>query len=166
MGIPLHHFPAAVRARMGLAIPTKPPRKARGTGKWSVDKATLTNAVVSVPRGTREVLLPIRTVTESNTGGSWRRKSARAKRQREITGLYVRRMDLPQMPVTVRMVRIGKRLMDVGDNLPSSLKHVRDEIAAVYGVDDGDERWDWRYEQEIGDEYGVRVKLEPRCGKG
>ena len=161
MGIPSHLLPPHIRAACGLSMPTKPARAKRGTGAYSMAKARLTAAVVEVPRGTREVMIPIRTVTESNANEMWYTKHSRATRQRQIAQLFLIRMDLPQMPVTVRMVRIGKRLMD-DDNLASSAKHIRDQIAATFGVDDGSPLYEWVYGQEIGKEYGVRVTLESR----
>jgi hypothetical protein len=56
------------------------------------------------------------------------------------------------------------------DNLPGSLKAIRDEVASVLGVDDGDRaRIRFAYAQERG-EWGVRVRIErppapvPACG--
>lgn len=60
---------------------------------------------------------------------------------------------------TVTITRIGKRKMD-SDNLASSAKAVRDGVASALGVDDGSERYEWRYAQAIGKEYGVRVEIE------
>ena len=161
MGIPVHLLPPHIRAACGLSIPTKPARAKRGTGAYSMAKARLTAAVVEVPRGTREVTIPIRTVSEANNRDNHWKKAARQKRIREVVGLFVGRMSLPAMPVRVTMVRIGKRLLD-DDNLRGSLKAVRDQIAATFGVDDASKKYDWVYGQEIGEEYGVRVTLESR----
>lgn len=110
------------------------------------------------------VVLPVRTVTESNAKEHWRTRHARAGNQRAITGTGMGRLraahGLPPFPVAVRLVRLapGTRPMD-DDNLPSAMKHVRDEIAAAYGVDDGDRRWRWSYDQERAGGYGVRVEI-------
>lgn len=66
----------------------------------------------------------------------------------------------------VTITRVGKRKLD-SDNLARSAKAVRDAIASNFGIDDGDEgekdsRWDWRYKQEIGKEYAVKIELEWR----
>lgn len=64
------------------------------------------------------------------------------------------------------ITRVGKRKLD-SDNLARSAKAVRDAIASNFGIDDGDEgekdsRWDWRYKQEIGKAYAVKIELEWR----
>lgn len=64
----------------------------------------------------------------------------------------------PWLPCTVTLVRIGPRTMD-DDNNAGALKAVRDEVAKLLGVDDGDPRITWRYAQEVG-EWAVRVEVE------
>lgn len=110
--------------------------------------------------------------TTSNTGGHWRTKAVEANRQRSVAFASIRAWIhlAPKFPCRVTIVRIGKRKMD-DDNLASSAKHVRDGVADAYGVDDGDERWEWRYRQEswkggeygswkAGPVYGVRIEIE------
>lgn len=61
-------------------------------------------------------------------------------------------------PVMVTMTHIGRR-MD-GDNLQSAWKAGRDWIAQfILGVDDGDPRVTWKYEQRAG-KPGVEVRIE------
>ena len=60
---------------------------------------------------------------------------------------------------TVSLTRISKGKLDEGDNLNSSFKFVRDAIAEWLGVDDGSDRYDWRYAQERG-EPGIRILIE------
>lgn len=115
---------------------------------------------MEVPRGTREVTIPIRTVSEANNRDNHWRKAARQKRIREVVGMFVGRMDLPAMPVRVTLVRIGKKLLDSHDNLRISQKPVADSIAMVFGVDDASPLYEWVYGQEIGKEYAIRIKLE------
>lgn len=111
--------------------------------------------------------LPIRTQTECNTGGHWAPKARRAKEQRETTCLVIQSM-LPKQKlpdgafVTVTMTRIAPTSLDVGDNLNSSFKHIRDGIADVIGWDDKDPRYTWKYDQRKGwpKEYAVNVKIE------
>lgn len=59
--------------------------------------------------------------------------------------------------ITVRLTRVGPRRLD-DDNCQSSLKHVRDAIADVFGIDDGEPCWSWNYGQDKGD-YAVRVTI-------
>lgn len=60
--------------------------------------------------------------------------------------------------VTVRIVRIGPRKLD-SDNCAGACKHVRDGIADAIGIDDGDPRYTWIYDQEKGREYSVRITV-------
>lgn len=62
--------------------------------------------------------------------------------------------------VTVTRVAPGSGL-DGHDNLATACKHVIDEVAAWMGVDDRDERVEWRVEQEHGP-WGARVRIEDR----
>ncbi len=64
------------------------------------------------------------------------------------------------MPITVIITRIGPQKMD-DDNLAVACKYVRDQIAAVVGVDDGSPLYTWRYAQRRG-KYGVDVEITPR----
>lgn len=59
----------------------------------------------------------------------------------------------------VTFLRTGGNPMD-SDNLQAAFKAMRDAVAGMVGVDDGDEAfWDWRYEQ-AGGAVGVRITLE------
>ena len=162
MGIPAAQLYAA-RPDLRPKSDAKPPRRKRGTGRVSQAKRAFAATVHEIPPGTRAITIPLRTVSEANARDHWGRRAARAKRQREVTAMFVRRMDLPAMPVCVRLVRIGRRMLD-SDNLAGSAKAVRDGIADVYGVDDGSGLYRWEYAQEVGD-YGVRIEIEAGDGK-
>ena len=58
----------------------------------------------------------------------------------------------------VTLTRCGPRLMDT-DNSVSALKSVRDEVAALLRIDDGDERLRWVYQQRKGP-WGVEIQIE------
>jgi hypothetical protein len=63
-----------------------------------------------------------------------------------------------RFPVEVRLTRVAPRKLD-DDNLASACKGVRDEVAAMLGVDDGDERLvRFSYGQERG-EWGARIAV-------
>lgn len=110
--------------------------------------------------------IPIHAINPLNKRQHWRAVSARGKREKQTTAIYLYRAGkLPPLPVIVTLTRIGKRRCD-SDGVAASLKHVRDAIAKAYGVDDGDARYDWRYEQTVGKEYGVRVDLLPAANTG
>jgi hypothetical protein len=89
------------------------------------------------------------------------------KREREIVAAIIRG-DAPRLPVMAKLTRRGTGEMD-RDGLVASLKSVRDEIAAAYGVDDKDSAKTimWEYEQEHPAEYAVVVELFPAAaGEG
>lgn len=140
-----------------------------------------------------EVTLPLRIISEANQRGSWHAGAKRAKEQRQVTAIatagpwntvvrgrvgsleWMRIVGTPESvsaPLVVTLTRIAPRRLD-GDNLQRSLKAVRDGVADALGVDDGDERLEWRYEQRrcdvTGDTvggickgHGVHIRIEPR----
>ena len=65
-------------------------------------------------------------------GEQMRRKRA----QRDNVMLALRPFRLPGVPVWCQLTRIATRMLDPHDNLPASFKHVADQIAAAYGVED------------------------------
>jgi hypothetical protein len=64
----------------------------------------------------------------------------------------------------VTMTRVTPGTRADGDNLQSATKGVRDEIAAVLGVDDGDSRLTWVYSRRRGNprEYAVEIVIESK----
>lgn len=66
------------------------------------------------------------------------------------------------LPARVTLTRISSRKLDVGDNLPAAFKAIRDEVAAVLGVDDGGDSILWCYSQEpaAGRPKSVRIEIE------
>lgn len=70
---------------------------------------------------------------------------------------------MPAAGLTITLTRIAPRKLD-GDNLQRSLKAIRDGVADVLRIDDGNERLGWRYEQRPAvkgeSKYAVRVALE------
>lgn len=104
----------------------------------------------------------LRTVSEANTRGHWTGRQGRARRARGETRMRVQ-LALPRRPRTIAavralLVRFGPRRLD-GDNLQGALKAVRDGIADGVGLDDGDRRWTWSYEQRSGAP-AVRAEVE------
>jgi hypothetical protein len=106
------------------------------------------------------VTIPLRLALGLNAREHWRKRASRVKAEKLAVLMYLRQAvrTLPPLPAVVTITRIGKRRCD-SDNVPGGAKAVRDQIAAVYGVDDGSDLYDWRYGQEIGKEYGVRVDI-------
>lgn len=111
--------------------------------------------------------LPIRTVSEANSHEHWRFRQRRAKAQRAHAGMAM--FGLPQsqriglLPCTVKLTRISSGMLD-SDNLPPSMKHVRDGIADAFGINDRDPRIEWKYDQERGKrgQFAVRVEIVAR----
>lgn len=62
--------------------------------------------------------------------------------------------------LVVDIVRIGPRTLD-SDNVAASAKWCRDSIAARLGVDDGSDKYEWRYSQRKGP-YAVEVTIAER----
>lgn len=83
--------------------------------------------------------VPVATPSVSNQRIHWRKRHAQTKLQRGVTAMAWRAAELkaPPLPVVVSLTRVSPRTLD-DDNLRGSLKAVRDEIAKVLSVDDGD----------------------------
>lgn len=137
------------------------------------------------------VTLPLRLLSEANERGHWSKGAKRAKEQRAATLWAVRARIVPSRggwavmpdwrrfsgPLAVTLTRIAPRKLD-GDNLQRACKAVRDGVADALGVDDGDERIEWRYEQRPARDgegqrfvtpgkdmmyrYGVEIRVEAR----
>ncbi len=112
------------------------------------------------------ITIPLRTVSEANQREHWTKKHRRNAQQQWAVYLSLNSGDhWTAFPCAVTLTRIAPRKMDT-DNLAGSFKHVQDAVAKWLGIDDGDERVSWRYEQRRGKakEYGVEVKIEAREG--
>jgi hypothetical protein len=108
---------------------------------------------------------PIRTVSEANRSNRepWQVKMRRRKAQQQeadimlLNALQGRKV---QLPCRVKLTRVGPKAMD-SDNLAGCFKAIRDAIARRIGVDDGDPRIKFEYDQSpIGRrEYNVKVEI-------
>jgi hypothetical protein len=123
--------------------------------------------------------LPLRLLSEANTRDGWRAKAKRTKDQRRVTGMATRARLVAAWPdrpctrayrdraeqkkvtfaLTVTLTRLGPRTLDT-DNLARACKAVRDGVADALGVNDGDSRIAWRYEQVKGSAYAVEIRIE------
>ena len=107
------------------------------------------------------IFLPLHTHTRGNSRAHWRVEAGRTRTERTAACLAVKcAKDRPPFPVRVHLTRCGPRNLD-RHNLPSALKGVIDGIADAYGVDDGDERWQFVFAQRKQSLYGVEIVLEP-----
>lgn len=114
----------------------------------------------------REVTLPLRLVTLENQREHWAKKAKRAKSQRWAARISLGfgmadRTEGRLSGAVVTLTRVAPRRLDNG-NYQGCFKHVQDGVADWFGLDDGDPRIEWRYEQERGKpkEYAVRIRIE------
>lgn len=109
--------------------------------------------------------IPLRTQSEANRRDHWAARHRRVKGQRDAVALCLGLYDRPSLPCVVRLTRLSPRELD-DDNLRSSLKAIRDEVARWLclpvgsggQVDDRDPRVRWEYGQARAREYGVRIE--------
>lgn len=120
--------------------------------------ATATNCVLSIS-------LPIRTFSEANRRGHWGKGYSQTGDQRPTVAMVMRahanaRGLKVKLPCAVKLVRCAPQMLDPGDNLEMSLKHVRDGVADWIGVNDRDDtRVRYEYAQEPTKHYGVRIEV-------
>lgn len=104
----------------------------------------------------------VRTVSANiaYAGEHWSKRAKRAAEQRWVVGATIGNRIRGLLPCTVTLTRVAPRGLD-DDNLLGALKSVRDQVAQCIGVDDRDQRIDWRYAQERGAprEYAVRIEV-------
>ena len=108
----------------------------------------------------------MRLPSAANLREHWAVRAKRAKGQRERAWLHVRGA-LPLATLQrarvvgaiIELVRVAPRKLD-SDNLASAFKAVRDGVADCLGIDDGDERLEWRYSQRRGKPGELAVEIE------
>jgi hypothetical protein len=108
--------------------------------------------------------IPIKTITSPNSRENPFVRSKRVKTERQLTRLRCpNRGLLPDLPVIVTFTRLSVQQCD-DDNLPTAMKAMRDEIAAIYGTGDSPRHpIRWQYKQAKGEKGKplVRVLIEP-----
>lgn len=121
----------------------------------------LTNTEIIPPSITW--LLPIKTISESNSTEHWSKKHKRHKKQQKaIWWQFVSTKPQISLPCTVYLIRLGKKLLD-DDNLAISFKWIRDAIAdnlipgLAPGQADSDPRITWQYKQENAKSNGIKI---------
>lgn len=113
------------------------------------------------------VTYPEKIVSEANQREHWRPKAARAKLHRVNAWAAMRQaggfIGAPELlgPLRITMTRIAPRELD-SDNLASGFKASRDGVADWLGIDDGDKRLTWEYQQRKGmpKQYAVEIRVE------
>lgn len=107
-----------------------------------------------------QVSIPVRLVSTANAREHWATRARRAKTHRLAARLALRAARPTPLPPPVRVVieRVGRRRLD-SDNLAGSAKSARDGVADWLGIDDGDERIRWDYEQTTGPQWACRITV-------
>ena len=106
--------------------------------------------------------IEMKTVSELNQREHWGATHRRRSAQRSLVAWSFKLSDEkpPPFPVVVKLTRIAPRALDRGDNLNSSMKAIRDEVAKQLGIDDADPRVIWQYDQRKGDVREQAVEIE------
>jgi len=112
-----------------------------------------------------EKWLPIPSITP-NKQEHWGKACKRKKAQRYwILYFFSFHKEPILLPCTVTLTRTGPRFLDKEDNLPMSLKFIKDSIAdklipgLAPGRADDDPRLEWIYKQEKG-KTGLNIRIE------
>ena len=107
------------------------------------------------------ITIPLKTVSLLNQREAWQVTAKRKKLHRDVVTRHLEGFPKPTLPATIFLTRIAPGRLDPHDNLPSSMKHVVDAIAAWIGVDDGDGRLRWLYDQKKAPKgiYAVRIEI-------
>lgn len=123
--------------------------------------------------------IPIKTVSESNCSEHWAVKSKRHRMQQFfVRAMFNRANGGIRLPCEITLTRVALRALDDDDNLPMAFKWIKDEIGACLfpekvvivkkkngkyiknkGHADADPRVKWRYAQEKGRKYAIRVEF-------
>jgi hypothetical protein len=107
--------------------------------------------------------VPIRTINRTNVSEHPMVRHKRVLRERNAVALLWPRIPV-QVPCAVHLVRVAParhRLDD--DGAVAAVKSIRDEVARLIGVDDGDARVKFTVAQEVGP-WGVRVEISYQLG--
>ncbi len=92
-------------------------------------------------------------------------RSKRVAHEKNVVTLVLRgtvaRTMMAVAPLSVTITRVAPSRGLDDDNAVSSAKAVRDAVAGVLGIDDGDERVDWLVTQERGP-WATRIRIEAR----
>lgn len=114
--------------------------------------------------------LPIKTCPEGDPlENIWAKaRRHRIQKQRIFQQFIIDRPLTPPFPCHVILTRIAPRKLDKDDNLPYSLKWIKDAVSEKLtgitqaGRADGDDRITWEYKQKKGDkprEYAVQIEI-------
>ena len=109
----------------------------------------------------------VKLVSEANAGGKLGSKIGRKSKVKAAVRSALPKLAEPfPLPVVVTLTRLGGRQLDEDDNLPRSLKAVKDVVAEWLGVQDTgrDPRVRWKFRQASAYSPGCRVRVETQPG--
>jgi hypothetical protein len=118
-------------------------------------------AALAADAGAISFIVPVRTVSGLNVREHWRARAARVRKERETTAWAIATASRkpPAIPCTVTLTRVGPSNGLDDDNLPGSMKGVRDQIAVWLGIDDRTKLVTWTYDQRRGKGWAVEVTV-------
>ncbi len=105
--------------------------------------------------------IPIKTVSGMNAREHHMARSRRVKAERTATSWALCQAKPPVPPCTVKLTRLAPSNGLDSDNLQSSMKGVRDQIAAWIGIDDKSPLVVWQYDQQRAKDYAVILEVSP-----
>lgn len=119
--------------------------------------------------GVQVLQVPFHIIGAANFRGHTRdrKKTRRIAHQRGETMLFLRsKAQKPQVPgAKVQLVRIAPRPLDQDDNLPMSLKHIRDGVCDWLKVDDRKRETVWftydQWKHSQTNTYGCQIHIFP-----
>lgn len=108
------------------------------------------------------IVVPLRTVPGLNVREHWQARSSRVKKERKAVAWCLVGTPKPPIPCSVRLTRVSPGTVGMDDdNLPGSLKSVRDQIAEWLGIDDRDRNQvRYHYAQRHGPHLAWGVEIE------
>ena len=109
--------------------------------------------------------IPILTASWLNVRGRWHKHEKRRKAEKAAVAVAWSCAGCPtvRLPARVTFTRIAPRSLDVGDNLESTFKYMRDELASCFLLsNDAGPEVQWLSRQRKGGprEYAVEIEIE------
>lgn len=109
-----------------------------------------------------EVVIPLKTVSEANTGSHWAAKAKRVQEQRSTVGLLLKSARHSRVlkkhgkPSKITLTRYSSGTLD-DDNLASALKAVRDGVQDALGINDRVLTFEYAQEKCKRGTYAVKI---------
>jgi hypothetical protein len=109
--------------------------------------------------------IPIRLLSEANNFDHWTKKHARKKAQNILIRMEWAKLPVLKPPVTIKLIRQGKRVVDEDNLIGGVFKSVRDCIANILipnlapGQADSSPLITWQYDQQIAKSYALIIEI-------